>query len=163
MSGFYITAVNLNCSDIKFLQNTHPFSLAVIKLSFSILGKISDRSDCFLNMSNNEQVLKRLSWQLQVSTWHTLVSRPGSISGVKPCCSANQPVREAARQHWCPLPCYLYWHTRRLPLPPLPHLGPWCLSCALRCTHISIMNSKVDFTTSLAPHKTKCQNKSCHN
>lgn len=27
----------------------------------------------------------------------------------------------------------------------------------------SIMNSKVDFTTWLAPYKTKCQNKSCHN
>ena len=49
------------------------------------------------------------------------------------------------------------------PPPPPPHLHPRCLSCALRCTHISIMNSKVDFTTSLPPHKTKCQNKSCHN
>ncbi|KAJ4946737.1 hypothetical protein JOQ06_008783, partial [Pogonophryne albipinna] len=54
---------------------------------------------------------------------------------VSPCCSAKQPVREAAKLQRGPLPGY--------PAHP-PHLGPCCPSCALRCMHISIMNSKAD-------------------
>lgn len=52
----YITAVNLNCSDIQVLQSTHPSSLGAIKLSFRIQGKISNRSACSLNPTSNEQV-----------------------------------------------------------------------------------------------------------
>ncbi|KAK1890791.1 RAS guanyl-releasing protein 1, partial [Dissostichus eleginoides] len=55
---------------------------------------------------------------------------------VSPCCSAKQPVREAAKLQRGSLPGY------PAHAPPHPHLGSCCPSCALRCTHISIMNSK---------------------
>lgn len=82
--------------------------------------RLSKASDSVLNKTSNEHVRKRPSDSSRL-VLGTLWS-PGlaASQGVKPCCAANQPVREAARQQRCPMPRYQLWHAHLLPVTPTP-------------------------------------------